>query len=92
MLCRGSMLSDQDFFPQKPRPGPAKPLGDLVGTALCDVERYLIMGTLDKVGGNRTHAAQILGITSRTIRNKLHQYEAEPESQIQKLKDNVLEP
>ena len=46
----------------------------LVGRTVADVERDLILDTLDHTFGNRTHAANILGISIRTLRNKLNQY------------------
>jgi two-component system response regulator FlrC len=46
----------------------------MVGRTVADVERDLILETLDHVLGNRTHAANILGISIRTLRNKLNQY------------------
>ena len=46
----------------------------LVGRTVADVERDLILDTLDHTLGNRTHAATILGISIRTLRNKLNQY------------------
>ena len=46
----------------------------LVGQTVADVERTLILDTLDHCLGNRTHAAKILGISIRTLRNKLNQY------------------
>ncbi len=46
----------------------------LVGRTVADVERDLILDTLDHTLGNRTHAANILGISIRTLRNKLNQY------------------
>jgi DNA-binding NtrC family response regulator len=45
-----------------------------VGQTLADVERHLIIDTLDHCLGNRTHAAKILGISIRTLRNKLNEY------------------
>ncbi len=45
-----------------------------VGRSLADVERDLILDTLDHCLGNRTHAAKILGISIRTLRNKLNEY------------------
>ncbi|MBD1549701.1 sigma-54-dependent transcriptional regulator [Roseibium aggregatum] len=45
-----------------------------VGRTVADVERDLILDTLDHCLGNRTHAAKILGISIRTLRNKLNQY------------------
>jgi two-component system, response regulator FlrC len=45
-----------------------------VGRTVADVERDLIMETLTHCLGNRTHAANILGISIRTLRNKLKLY------------------
>lgn len=49
----------------------------LVGRTVADVERDLILETLKHCLGNRTHAANILGISIRTLRNKLNEYAAE---------------
>ncbi len=49
----------------------------LVGRTVADVERSLILDTLNHTLGNRTHAATILGISIRTLRNKLKQYSDE---------------
>ena len=46
----------------------------MVGRTVADVERDLILDTLEHMLGNRTHAANILGISIRTLRNKLNQY------------------
>lgn len=46
----------------------------LVGRTVADVEQGLILETLDHCLGNRTHAANILGISIRTLRNKLKAY------------------
>lgn len=46
----------------------------LVGQTVAAVERDLILDTLDHCVGNRTHAAKILGISIRTLRNKLNEY------------------
>ena len=51
----------------------------LVGSALADVERLLILGTLTHCNGNRTSAANILGISVRTMRNKLRLFMDEGE-------------
>jgi two-component system, response regulator FlrC len=48
--------------------------GALVGCTVAEVERHLILDTLRHTLGNRTHAASILGISLRTLRNKLRQY------------------
>ncbi|PHQ69533.1 MAG: sigma-54-dependent Fis family transcriptional regulator, partial [Sneathiella sp.] len=46
----------------------------LVGRKVAEVEQDLILNTLDHCLGNRTHAANILGISIRTLRNKLKLY------------------
>ncbi len=46
----------------------------MVGSTVAEVERDLILDTLDHCLGNRTHASNILGISIRTLRNKLNQY------------------
>ncbi len=46
----------------------------LVGRTIAAVERDMIINTLGHCLGNRTHAANILGISIRTLRNKLNQY------------------
>jgi DNA-binding NtrC family response regulator len=45
-----------------------------VGTTMRDMERQLIQRTLDGTGGNRTKAAKLLGISLRTLRNKLNEF------------------
>jgi DNA-binding NtrC family response regulator len=49
-------------------------VASLVGRTVGDVERDLILETLTHCLGNRTHAATILGISIRTLRNKLREY------------------
>lgn len=49
----------------------------MVGRTVADVEKNLIIDTLKHTLGNRTHAANILGISIRTLRNKLKQYSEE---------------
>ena len=51
-------------------------IASLVGRRMDDVERDLIIETLGHTLGNRTHAATILGISIRALRNKLRDYAA----------------
>jgi DNA-binding NtrC family response regulator len=48
-----------------------------IGRTVAEVERALILDTLKHCLGNRTHAANILGISIRTLRNKLNEYMSE---------------
>ena len=54
-------------------------LGIEVGMSMKEAEKKLIFETLRETGGNRTKAAKILGISIRTLRNKLNEYRAEGE-------------
>ncbi len=56
------------------RPEATGPINALVGRKMDDVERELILETLGHTLGNRTHAATILGISIRALRNKLRDY------------------
>jgi DNA-binding NtrC family response regulator len=42
--------------------------------SLAELEKHHILATLEKTGQNRTHAAKMLGISIRTLRNKLNEY------------------
>ncbi len=56
---------------------PETVVDQLVGLPVADVERDLILATLRETGGNRTHAANLLGIAIRTLRNKINLYAAD---------------
>jgi Fis family transcriptional regulator, factor for inversion stimulation protein len=49
----------------------------LIGTPLSEIERELIVQTLARCNGNRTHAAKLLGMPVRTLRNKIRCYTAD---------------
>src|SRR5690606_1099956 len=48
-----------------------------VGTNLADVERWMIYATLRKCGGNKTRAAALLGVSLKTLYNRLNAYRAQ---------------
>lgn len=87
LLCRGDTITDEAILMPDGSATPANSsdagaasastmTGDngLVGRKVADVEKDLILNTLDHCFGNRTHAANILGISIRTLRNKLKIY------------------
>ena len=83
LLARGDTIGPDAIMLNGPKPG-AEPAAAgaagkaaLVGRTVADVERDLILDTLQHCLGNRTHAANILGISIRTLRNKLQQYRQE---------------
>ena len=46
----------------------------LIGSTVEAIERELVLQTLARCDGNRTHAARLLGLSVRTMRNKIKQY------------------
>ena len=46
----------------------------LIGSTVEAVERELVLQTLVRCDGNRTRAARVLGLSVRTMRNKIRQY------------------
>jgi DNA-binding NtrC family response regulator len=80
LLAQGEEIGPDAVMlaPQKgAAPSAGVATGALVGRTVADVERDLILDTLQHCLGNRTHAANILGISIRTLRNKLQQYRQE---------------
>ena len=63
--------------PRAAEAAPAGGVAGLVGRRMEEVERELIIETLGHTLGNRTHAATILGISIRALRNKLRDYAAQ---------------
>lgn len=49
----------------------------LIGATVGEIERELVLQTLARCDGNRTHAARLLGFSVRTLRNKIRQYAAD---------------
>ena len=49
----------------------------LIGATVDEVERELVLQTLARCDGNRTRAARVLGISVRTLRNKIREYAAD---------------
>ena len=89
VLTRGDRLTARDI-PANIReavraagPTVVLPSGDTMhgGDSLAATEQRMIMATLRKLNGNRTRAAEELGISRRTLHRKLKQYETETEKE-----------
>lgn len=78
LLCSGDDIFPEHLFlnSESKTNKNASPTG-WRGQTIFDVEKKLIFETLDHCLGNKTHSAHILGISIRTLRNKLRQYGAE---------------
>ncbi len=81
IMARGEMITPMEF------PEILKKLDDELkansvnfepGRSLKEVEKEMILRTLEETGGNRTHAADILGISRRTLQMKLKEYGINP--------------
>jgi two-component system response regulator FlrC len=73
LLCKGSQIDVGDLFCMDEPPVVEEPSIPFTGS-LKEMERKMIFQALGKTDGNRTHAADILGISVRTLRNKLNEY------------------
>jgi DNA-binding NtrC family response regulator len=73
-IDREALQSNDSSQNRIERAGMPGEIVSLVGRTVFDVERELIIGTLAHTLGNRTHAAAILGISIRALRNKLNDY------------------
>jgi DNA-binding NtrC family response regulator len=65
--------------PELPAPSlaPSEVVPFLIGSTVGEIERELVLQTLARCNGNRTRAARVLGVSVRTMRNKIRQYSAE---------------
>lgn len=70
---------DLSVIPGKPAAAPSAGgvLRIPIGTNLADVERWMIIATLKKCEGNKTRAAALLGVSLKTLYNRLNAYRAE---------------
>src|SRR5688572_22706983 len=79
VLAEGDTLTERDLpdriAESAPQTASAKEIP--TGMTMEELERLAIMRALDQYGGNRTHAANRLGISVRTLQRKLRQYEME---------------
>jgi DNA-binding NtrC family response regulator len=69
-----------EFFTPSPKKAVASDLPVRPGTAMKDLERHLLESTLEVTAGNRTRAAEMLGVSLRTVRNKIREYGLPPRS------------
>jgi DNA-binding NtrC family response regulator len=82
VLAAGSMIEVRHLPPNvRPRFAPAG-MPIIPGATLRDLERYAILETLKATGGSTSKAAEMLGISVRTIQYRLHQYNEAPRSDV----------
>jgi transcriptional regulator with PAS, ATPase and Fis domain len=80
VICSGEQIERHHFAPypfdQRQKLRSEDTVTFPVGTPLREIERQMILRTLDKTGNNKTRAAQLLSISLKTLHNKLNDYRA----------------
>jgi len=82
VVCRDEMLRKKDLSPgfgAPPRPDVDDGLRLRPGMPVAEAERRLIYETLAFTQNNKTRAAEMLGISLKTLHNKLKEYESQPQ-------------
>jgi two-component system response regulator HydG len=75
IISRGKSITPEDL-PEtvRQRQGTGPSITIHLGTSAGDVERQLILRTLDMTAGNKTETAKILELSLKTLHNKLNRY------------------
>jgi len=80
IFCDGAVVKEEDIeFKTYSFQSTDSSASDI--KTVAEMEKDLILRTLEKTGDNKTKAAEILGISSRTLRNKLHEYNLEEDTE-----------
>jgi DNA-binding NtrC family response regulator len=83
VLASTTLLEPKHLPPSvQPRPTQSN-LPSLPGATMAELERFAIIETLKATGGSTSKAADILGISVRTIQYRLHQYNEAPRSDVE---------
>jgi DNA-binding NtrC family response regulator len=82
VLASGPVL-DVRQLPPNVRPVSVTGAPPIPGATMAELERYAILETLKAAGGSTSKAAEMLGISTRTIQYRLHEYQAAPRSDVE---------
>src|SRR5262249_21951886 len=99
VLANGSILEPRHLPPTvRPSTVATPRMPQIPGSTMADIERYAIFETLKSTGGSTSKAAEVLGISTRTIQYRLHEYNAAPRSDVDVVrrgdtpKDGIAKP
>jgi len=82
LMCKRDFIDEEDLGShEKMRAVETTRLTTVPSVSLKEMEKKVIFHALDQTNGNRTRAADILGISVRTLRNKLNEYREKMEAQ-----------
>lgn len=79
IVCRSRVIGKRDL-PDEFQTATSSDSGYIkvtLGSSLDDMEKEIILRTIEFAGGNKTRAAQILGVSAKTLYNKLERYSSE---------------
>jgi len=83
VLCGGDTIELKHLPPNiKPVAAPAS-MPIIPGATMADLERYAILETMKATGGSSSRAAEMLGISTRTIQYRMHEYNSAPRSGVE---------
>jgi two-component system response regulator HydG len=84
---RAVVLANGTELEARQLPASVRPVGTagiplIPGATMAEIERYAILETMKAAVGSTSKAAEILGISARTIQYRLHEYQAAPRSDV----------
>jgi len=82
VLTTGKNVEPRHLPPNVRPTMPANGMPPIPGSTLAELEKFAILETLKLTGGSTSKAAEILGISVRTIQYRLHDYNAAPRSDV----------
>ena len=88
---RATIDAGETSAPAAPAPSAESPNG-LGGIPLEEIERQAILDTLRQTCGNQTRAAKVLGISDRTLREKIRRYRRQDSAEGLEVVDRVRRP
>jgi DNA-binding NtrC family response regulator len=103
IVCEGAVIETKHLppgfghAPARPSTDDADSIRVGVGTSVGEAERLLIIKTLESTNNNKTRAAEVLGISLKTLHNKLKEYgsataDSRQEKEDQEEAEEVNEP
>ena len=95
VIHRAYIMAEDELLPELPADRPAMPPRETRpvvprGTTLAEIERRVILNTLQQNGGDKQKTAQVLGISRKTLYNRLRVYSRDPEAQVEGAPEDAL--
>ena len=78
VMCRGSQIELNDLPPSVSRASRSDSIEIELGTSMDEAEKRIILGTVEWCKGNKSKAADVLGLGRKTVIRKMQEYEATP--------------